>query len=241
MNENERLRMAVRSVSAPPGLETRIRSSIREQRRQGAWGRYFLPVAAALLVSLGGTIAYQLGHLRVTTKSQESYIASISSRVAGVMRVGLGDHVHCTVFRKFPKNPPTFQEMTQKLGPEYEGLLSLVKDRAPADVQIVMAHRCSYHGRRFVHLALRGGSQLLSLVIALKKDGESFTKENLLPVLTDSGIPMYRAGVQRFEIAGFESANHLVYVVSDLPQQRNMEFMTALAPAVTDLLNKLRT
>ena len=92
-----------------------------------------------------------------------------------------------------------------------------------------------------MHLALRSDSKLLSLVIALKRDGESFTKENLLPALSESGIPMYRVGVQRFEIAGFESKNHLVYVVSDLPQQRNMEIMTALAPAVTDLLNKLKS
>jgi len=54
------------------------------------------------------------------------------------MKVGLGDHVHCAVFRKFPKNPPTFEEMAAKLGPEYEGLLPLVK---AGDMQIVMAHR----------------------------------------------------------------------------------------------------
>src|SRR5205823_12945526 len=130
---------AARSFSAPPRLEARIRSSIRESQRQSMWGRSFLPVAAAMLVSLGGVIAYQLGHLRLTTKSQESYIASVSARVAGVMRVGLGDHVHCSVFRKFPKNPPSFEEMTEKLGPDYQELLPIVKDRAPEDLRIVMA------------------------------------------------------------------------------------------------------
>src|SRR4029078_13363944 len=107
-----------RSVSAPPRLEARIRSSIRESSRPAAWMRSLLPVAAALLGSLGGVIAYQLGHLRITTKSQESYIATISARVAGVMRVGLGDHVHCAVFRKFPKNTPDLEAMDQELGTE---------------------------------------------------------------------------------------------------------------------------
>ncbi len=235
-----RLKTAVRSVSAPPRLAARIRSDIRDSQRQSVWGRYLLPVAAALLVSVGALVSYQLGHLRITASSQESYIAAISSRVAGVMTVGLGDHVHCTVFRKFPKNPPTLEEMTAKLGPEYAGLLPLVKDRLAGDMQIVMAHRCSYHGRKFVHLAMRGDSKLLSMVISLKRDGESFTKENLLPVLSDSGIPMYRSGVQRFEIAGVESRSHLVYVVSDLPGKENLAFLTALAPAVTDLLNKVK-
>jgi len=239
MNE-DRLRAAVKSVTAPPGLQARIRSDIRESERKNAWGRYLLPVAAAVLVSLGAGIAYQLGHLRMTTGSQESYIASVSGRVANVMKVGLGDHVHCAVFRKFPTNPPTFEEMVEKLGPDYEGILPLVKDRAPADFRIVMAHRCSYHGRKFVHLALRSDSKLLSLVISLKRDGESFTKENLAPVLSESGIPMFQAGVQRFEIAGFESQKHLVYVVSDLPGPKNMEILTALAPALRDLLNKVK-
>jgi len=236
----DRLKAAVRSVSAPPRLEARVRSGIRESESRRVWGRYLLPVAAVTLLSLGGTVAYQVGHLRVTTKSQESYIASISGHVANVMRVGLGDHVHCSVFRKFPKNPPTLAEMSARLGPDYEGLLPLVKDRVPADLQIVMAHRCKYHGREFVHLALRSDAKLLSMVISLKRDGESFTKENLAPVLADSGIPVYRAGVQRFEIAGFESRNHLVFVVSDLPQQKNIEIMTALAPVVTNLLNKVK-
>ena len=240
MNE-DRLRAAVKSVTAPPRLQARIRSDIRESERKNAWGRYLLPVAAAVLVSLGAGIAYQLGHLRMTTGSQESYIASVSGRVANVMKVGLGDHVHCTVFRKFPKNPPTFEQMVEKLGPDYEGILPLVKDRVPADFRIVMAHRCSYHGRKFVHLALRSDSKLLSLVISLKRDGETFTKENLLPVLSESGIPMYQTGVQRFEIAGFESTKHLVFVVSDLPGAKNMEILTALAPAVRELLDKAKS
>ena len=103
-----------------------------------------------------------------------------------------------------------------------------------------MAHQCRYHGRQFVHLAVRNDSKLLSVVISLKRDGEGFTKENLPPVLVDSGIPLYRSSVQRFEIAGFESRNHLVYVISDLPNQKNMEIMTALAPAVSALLNKAK-
>jgi hypothetical protein len=236
----DRLKTAVRGVSAPPALQARIRSSIRESERMAAsWGRYLLPVAAALLVSIGGVVSYELGHLRLTAKSQESYIGLVSSRVPGLMKVGLGDHVHCTVFRKFPKNPPALDEMTQKLGPEYEGLLPLVRDKVPADFKIVLAHRCGYHGRKFVHLALRNDSKLLSLVISLKSDGEAFPKENLLPALSESGIPMYESSVQRFEIAAFESRKHLVFVVSDLPGRKNMEILTALAPSVRDLLDKL--
>src|SRR5262249_36059180 len=170
-----RLQMAARGVATPPWLETRIRSNIRKSESRGVWSRYFLPVGAALLVSLARVVTCELGHLRMTAASQESYIATLSGRVADVMKVGLGDHVHCTVFRKFPKNPPSLEEMTEKLGPDYAGLLPLVKDRMPSDMRIIMAHRCGYHGRKFVHLALQGDSKLVSLVISLKREGESFS------------------------------------------------------------------
>jgi hypothetical protein len=51
---------------------------------------------------------------------------------------------------------------------------------------------------------------------------------------------MFQARVQRFEIAGFESQRHLVYVVSDLPGPKNIEILNALAPALRDLLNKVK-
>jgi hypothetical protein len=241
MNNNERLRSAVKSVVAPPGLETRIRSQIRQPERHPAWGRYFFPLAAALMMTVGGVVAYQLGHLRITTASQNSYIASLSTQVARVMSVGLADHVHCALFRKFPKTPPAVKEMAEKLGPEFEPLLPIVKQAVPANLEIVMAHTCGYQGRRYVHLALRGDSRLLSVVISQKREGESFTKENLLPILNESGIPMYRTGVQRFEITGFESKDHLIYVISDLAEAENLQIATKLAPAVTDLLNRAKS
>jgi hypothetical protein len=54
--------------------------------------------------------------------------------------------------------------MAAQLGPDYHSLLSVVKEGVPADLQIVMAHQCSYHGRKFVHLSLKNDSHLLSLV-----------------------------------------------------------------------------
>ena len=70
------------------------------------------------------------------------------------------------MFRKSSKDSPTLEEMTVKLGPEYAGLLPL---------------------------ALRNDSKLLSVVISLKRDGESFTKENLLPVVSEASQCIRRA------------------------------------------------
>ncbi len=239
----DRLKTSVRSVMAHPDLQRRIRDSVRAVATPATprhnWTRAAVAMAATLVICLGVTIAYQLGHLRLTASSQESYIATISQRVSNVMRIGLGDHVHCAVFRKQRKNPPSPEQMVNEMGPEYKDLIAVVKEQAPQGYQVVMAHQCRYHRRKFVHVTATYGSKLISLVIARRGDGESFEADKLVSQLTAAGIPMYQTSVQRFNIAGFETRDHLVYVVSDLGQRENLDVMTAFAPRVRDTLHKI--
>jgi hypothetical protein len=183
-------------------------------------------------------VAYQLGHLRLSRDSQESYIAGVSTQVTALMRVGLGDHIHCSVFRKYPKTPPTTEEFVEKLGPEYSGLLAIVRNEIPEDYRMTIAHQCTYHGRKFVHLSLRDDSNMLSLVITRKSEGESFRTSDAVPALQEAGIPMYQSGVQRFQLTAFETRDYLVYFISDLGKQRNADFMVVLGPKVRDFLRK---
>jgi hypothetical protein len=236
------LQRAVQSQPESPFLEAKIRRSIRQQKSRGrTWARSWRPAAAAalLFVCLGVLVSYQFGHLRLTRASQDAYISSIYTKVAGILQVGLGDHIHCAVFRKFPEQPPSAAAMVEQLGPRYGDLLSLVQAGVPQEYTVAMAHRCSYRGRKFVHLALRGGSRLLSLVIARKAPGESFEGNGLAQVLSAQGVPIYRGGVQRFAIAGFETRDHLVYLVSDLDGRQNVEMIASLAQPVRALLARL--
>jgi hypothetical protein len=150
------------------------------------------------------------------------------------MRVGLGDHIHCSVFRKFPKNAPKVEQLVERMGPEYSPLIPVVQTHVPKDYKLMLAHECRYNGRRFKHLSLMNESNLLSLVITRKNEGESFDAEGMLPALVQSGIPMYQAGVQRFAVTAFESRDHLVYFISDLPQKQNTEMMLAMTPALRE-------
>lgn len=240
MNETpkpaNRLRAAVKSVAAPPFLEARIRHSLRTEKPGRRWLPRLIPAAAAVAVFAGFAVAYQLGHLRLTVSSQESYIGSVSTRIATLMRVGLGDHIHCAVFRKYPKNPPTTQDFIEKMNPQYAGLIPIVRSQVPDSYRMMLAHQCSYHRRKFVHLSLMNDSNMLSLVITRKGDGESFNTEDMLPALVQAGIPMYQSSVQRFQISAFETRDYLIYFISDLPKQQNTELMLALGPKVKDFL-----
>ncbi|MBY0503080.1 MAG: hypothetical protein K2X03_04170 [Bryobacteraceae bacterium] len=243
VNFNWRLKQAVNSLEAPPFLEPRIRNRIRLEPRRpprrslsGVWIPA-LSLAAALCLGVG--VAYELGHLRVTVDSQESYIASISSKVDELMRVGLGDHVHCAVFRKRAPAPPPVEKFVADLGPRYAGLLPAIRQHIPQSYGVELAHQCRYHQRKFVHLSLTGEGTLLSIVIANKREGESFEAGSFLPSLVRSGIPIYASGVQRFGIHAFEGRGHLVYLVSDLPKDENQRLMIALAPPLKEFLERL--
>lgn len=238
----ERLQEAVKSEPVPPFLEAKIRAGIEAGQSRPSKTRWFggwAMATAALAIVAGAGIAYELGHLRFTDAAQESYIAKVSQHVATIMRVGLGDHIHCAYFRKFPKQPPAAEEFVRKMGPEYAGLIPIAREHVPANLPITEAHQCRHRGRKFVHLTFRGESNLLSLVIARKSEGESFAIEGMLPALVQSGLPVYRAGVRNFEIAAFESRDHLVYFISDLPGEKNMEQLLAMAPGVKSFLSNL--
>jgi len=233
---NDRVKGAVGNVPVPPFLEARIRHSLRTEKPGRRWLPRLIPAAAALAVFAGFAVAYQLGHLRLTVSSQESYIGIVSTHIATLMRVGLGDHIHCSVFRKYPKNPPTTEQFIAKMNPQYAGLIPIVRSQVPDSYRMMLAHQCSYHRRKFVHLSLLNDSNMLSLVITRKGDGESFSTEDMLPALVQAGIPMYQSSVQRFQMTAFETRDYLVYFISDLPKQQNTELMLALGPKVKDFL-----
>jgi hypothetical protein len=126
----------------------------------------------------------------------------------------------------------------QTIGPEYQPLVNLVRAKMPSDYRMFIAHKCGYMGRQFIHIGLKSDSHLISLVLSTKKPGETYSNSDLAPVLSEGGLNVYRASVQRFQIAGFETENHLAWVVSDASPQRTRELLVALAPDIRNLLAK---
>lgn len=235
---NARLKAAVNSVDVPPFLEAKIRQQIQVRgaaQPHRPWrGLVIASVAAALVIGAG--ITYQLGQLRGTAGDQESFIATISTKVATLMRVGLGDHLHCAFFRKFPAQAPAVEEMESKLGLEYKDLIPVVREHVPQEYKLVLGHQCRYNGRQFVHLSLKNDSQLISLVITAKRPGESFDIEGLLPELVQSGVRIYDGNTGQFQIAAMETSNHLVYFISDLPAKQNMQLMQSMVASLKEVL-----
>ena len=217
-----RLKLAVESEAVPPHLETRIRASLRSAPaarnpwRAPAWG-----LAAAMAVLMIGFFSLR--------RRDNAYIATLSQTIGSVMQVGLGDHLHCTILRKQPSTPKPLEAMKSELGAEYAALIPAVAAHVPSRYQVLDAHKCYYLGREFVHLVMNQGDRFISVLVANQQPGDSFTTANLVPALAQTGISFYQQGTGNFQIAGFESAKHLVYVISDLPKEQNQQLMMAMA------------
>ena len=241
-----RLKAAVRAQSVPPELQVRIREQIRGGK-SGSWAwlsngewRWAGALAACLVVAAGLWVNRSVDRIPALSDrpAQKTYIARVSSNLAAVLKVGLGDHIHCSIFRKYPKEPPPIEKMEGELGPAYSGLLPVVRAAVPQGHRLIMAHQCTYAGRHFIHLTFETDGGLLSLVIARKEGGESL--QGLSPATEASGIPIYQSAAGSYEVAGFEAGNYFAYVVSELRNKANLRVAANLAVGVHNFLVNTR-
>jgi hypothetical protein len=241
------LREAVHNEAVPVGLDSRIRQRIRGERSTPLLSApYWGAIAATLVVGIAGWVWPQRGpqplHL-VDVVAQNSYISRVSSRLPAVLRGGLGDHLHCSVSRKYPERYPKPDKAVdeRKLGQEFTPLVPVVRQLIPNKYSLILAHTCGYLGRQFVHFTFRReDGKMLSLVVAPKQDRETFDGATLIPTLRDAGIPVYQDAADSYQVAGFESREYIAWVVSDLSGSDNVQIAASLAPAVLQYLDQLK-
>jgi anti-sigma factor (TIGR02949 family) len=218
------LQAAVRATPVPLDLEAKVRRTVRRtvsapRPRTGLWA-----VAAAALVIVCVAL---VSRLRVETNPEEAILRKTSGRLAAVLNVGLRDHLHCAVFRKYSRQPVPARQMAADLGPSFAGLVPLVQAKLTGDFHIVQAHHCDAGGRQYTHFILAGGAgggKIVSLILTRRQPGESLS----------GGI--HQAGVDRFQVVEFESHDYLAYVISDLDAQQNLQLAANLAPTLREYL-----
>jgi anti-sigma factor (TIGR02949 family) len=213
------LQAAVRATPVPGGLEAKVRRAVRGEVSRPRTGLWAVAAAAAVIVCVA-----LVSFLRVKTDPEEAILRKTSGRLAAVLNVGLRDHLQCAVFRKYSKQPVAARQMAADLGPAFADLVPLVQAKLPGDFRIIQGHHCSAGGRQYTHLIMAGGGKTVSLVLTRRQSGESLS----------GGI--HQAGVDRFQVVGFESHDYLAYVISDLDAQQNLQWAANLAPTLREYL-----
>jgi len=193
----------------PAGFEQRLRQSTRAS---APWRHWSLAIAAGLLLALGGWAIVRSVRLN-------------SARDLSALRVGIDDHIHCALNRPYPTEPQSMESMQRDLGADFIGLVPLVKSQVSGEFTIKAAHRCTLHGRKFVHLILTEPGTTLSVLLT-PKEGEQFGK----------GETLHQARLENLSVAGFESGQYLAYVVSDLDSTRNSKIASELLPSLRQFM-----
>jgi len=239
----DRVKKALRPVGANAAVKTRLQARLRAESSAGSFRSWAVPLAVAATLLIGSFAAWNTltGHReawRTPVAEQRSYIESLYGQVAGVVRVGLGDHVHCAHFRNFADSLPTLEEIVSLIGGDFEELAPIVRDEAPEDFNILLGHQCKYHGRQYVHFALGRGDELLSVIITRRQGNESFERDQLVPVLQAAGAPIYAASADQFQVVGFDTDQYLAFVVSNLSREENLQIAEALTPKLRAFLER---
>lgn len=234
-------RVLARQDPAPPHLRQKILKEIRPKSSR----KYWWAAAAAALLLIGNLQLIRWLNSRQITESASRTSPNhlVSAHNAELLKIGIDDHIHCALSRNFSEGPRSSERMAREMETEYAELVPIVKDRVSPDYIIMVAHHCEFKGRNYVHLILTGQKAILSIVFTRKKSGESFDRSDLTPIsntsLTASGTSLYRSRLQDQNAIGFESRDHLAYVVSNLPEEDHFKLASSLAPSLKSFLSQL--
>ena len=222
----QHLKASVGRTPVPADLKARVRARISV--RAPFWTPIRLVPACALLATCAALVTvYEKGYLPVAFGSQAQYIASASANLPELIKVGFGDHIHCAVFRKYPKNLPARSQFVESIGPKYAELVGIVDRNTPQGYQMLLAHQCHYLGRGFIHVTLGGGDHLISLMITPRGAAEA------LPA------PLWEGNAEKYQVSALETSGFVVYVASDLSARQNAGLLAAMAPEVKTMLEKI--
>jgi anti-sigma factor (TIGR02949 family) len=232
------LKRVVIQDQAPAALRERIVSDLW-RGRHFSFNKMSLALAAAAAVLVIAAVTF-------FTWGPPKHQLSLQAKVARgdvngqILKIGFEDHVFCAIDHNLANKQFTAEQMSKNLGPEYAGLVQLLKDKSPQDYTVVVGHRCHYQGREFVHLIVRDHRSVVSLVIT-KKNGEAFQANSVTAIAQAAGGPIYQAAWANQQVAGLETRDHLVFVVSNETSDANLQIAASLAPSVRDLLARLES
>ncbi len=206
------LRRAVNGMEPAPGLRSRILAGMAQpdapvaaKRRDVRWMR----MAAGIAVLLFSGLLFQ-----VLVRNPASF--------ASLSEMAWHQHEGCTVAGHYPAQPPTEAQMKHDLGQHYEALLPVVRKEL-SHYRIRDAHICLSGGREYTHFILQNGDALVSLSLLRKQDREAL-RQNLAHARQNGG-----------EIAAFETATHVAFVMGNIGQREAERVAVALQPGVRSL------
>lgn len=229
----ERLRARLRAEAA--GKKTSSGFGVLEWLKK-AWAglsarpQWSLPLAltTATLLMIGGVSLLRS--------------AAVAELNAALIDQAVGDHRTCATKFINASGLPAMPKSAEKDDRAYLDLPDAARAGAEG-LQLRAAHVCSFGGRRFAHLVYTPAtkeSQLISLLVT-QRDAQA-VKSGQLP--SDAGnqgdwTHFFRdSDPEHLALGAYQTARHVVIVVSDLPEAENRNLARRLGTPVVDHLRQ---
>ena len=149
-------------------------------------------------------------------------------------RDAAGDHRDCAVRFKLAEKPISLDDAAGRYGAAFARLRDAPPEQliaAAGPVRVVDRHACVFRGRRFAHIVLTYQGHKVSLLVS--DDQQSPVGGRRAPGAQRLGWLPPIAG---FNVAWFENATHVVFVVSDLDRETLQPAAEALAASIDSSL-----
>jgi hypothetical protein len=234
------LQRAVNSESPAPELKVRLQSRLRssiveEHKSRQSWQAWPMAIAATLVMLLGGYALVRNGTQIFSPVTDQARLSEVSTQAIQILKIGLGDHVQCAIDHRFAERSLSEEAMAELLGTGYSGVASELKLNAPGGYLLTAAHRCRVGNRQFAHLILKKQDGFVSVILT-RKQGESYPNEGSIESF---GVKLHEAQLDGFQVAGFETPDHLGFFVSRLGAQENLQIASKMAPVLRNYLARL--
>jgi hypothetical protein len=217
-------------------LRLRLRAAALNQpeipaARISLFHRFFslrLALAASVL------LAFIFGIIYFSSRTAPPVAAAELSEA--VLREAAEEHDICTFHYKDSPEPTAMKPSAVEFNPIFAGLDQVAKKHARG-LQLRLAHFCKLVGRNFVHLGFTQGDAMVSILVT-ERDAKAL-KNGIVPA--DDGL---RAGLQealhgRYRVAAYQTAKHVVLLVSELPETESRELAERLAAPISAHLRRL--
>jgi hypothetical protein len=145
----------------------------------------------------------------------------------------VGDHRDCALDFRLKEKPIDLETAGRQFDPVYINLTKAIfsqEGRVPVDAEFVEAHSCVFEGRRFAHIVLKYQGRLVSFLVTDISDKSDIATASTSPSSEPQIIESSQ--IDGYQVSYFQTARHAVFIVSDLPEDKNLALTRALAPAV---------
>jgi anti-sigma factor RsiW len=195
------VRAAVRRHAVmSPALAASIRKDLAgKARREKRW--FPIPALAFAALTLSAALGLAL-YLNADRGDQDKTLtASVAADFwSSIIAEAAANHRDCGI---------SHAAVTAKTDAVEEDYLT-VKANFSAAAEFLEEHECYHKGRKFHHVVMRDRGRIISILRA-----ESGA--------TDSSKTISSAPAAGYQVSGFTSSQRVVFVVSDLPEQENMQ------------------